>query len=59
MKLATITTDSGHRCVRVEADHVDRESAAWDWEAELAIVIGRRVRRASAGRQRRRSPGSR
>jgi acylpyruvate hydrolase len=24
-----------------------RESAAWDWEAELAIVIGRRVRRAN------------
>jgi acylpyruvate hydrolase len=24
------------------------ESAAWDWEAELAIVIGRTVRRASA-----------
>jgi acylpyruvate hydrolase len=24
------------------------ESSAWDWEAELAIVIGRRVRRATA-----------
>jgi acylpyruvate hydrolase len=136
MKLATVTTDAGHRCVRVETDHVvetghsdvgallaesnwaelganasgnvtpiervsyapliprpgkvicvglnyrthilemgrglpefptlfakypealiapgapielDRESAAWDWKAELAIVIGRRVRRATAG----------
>jgi acylpyruvate hydrolase len=29
------------------AIELGRESAAWDWEAELAIVIGRTVRRAS------------
>ena len=35
------------------------ESDAMDWEAELAVVIGRSVRRADATRRPRRSPASR
>jgi acylpyruvate hydrolase len=30
------------------AIELGHESSAWDWEAELAIVVGRKVRRASA-----------